>query len=97
MASALNSFFIRKDGSNYVPYVEALNDLKEADKLIISWGNRASHDFNIVKGEATKLIDISEKALARFTCEKCNKEVTYLSNDKAGFKQCSCGYLKWKI
>lgn len=97
MASTSNSFFIMKDGSNYELYTEALDDLKEADKLIISWGNRSSHDFDIAQNEVIKLIDTCEKALTRFTCVECNKEVTYLSNDNAGFKQCSCGHLKWKI
>ncbi len=97
MAAATASFQIKRDGTNYEPFTEALDSLKEADRLIISWGNRASHDFDIVKSEATKLIDACEKALLAFTCEKCGKEVTYLTNEKSGFKQCSCSYLRWKF
>ncbi len=93
--SAASGFQIKRDGTNYETFNEALEELKEADRLIISWGNRASHEFDVVKSEATKLIDVCEKALSRFTCEKCGKEVTYLANDK--FKQCSCGYIKWKL
>lgn len=97
MTSATNSFQIKRNGTDYEPFTEALADLKEADRLIISWGNKASHDFNIVKNEATKLINTCEKALSRFMCEKCGKEVTYLLNDKSGFKQCLCGYIKWNF
>jgi len=97
MASAVDSFQIKRDGINYEPFTEALADLKEADRLIISWANRASHDFDIAKSEATKLIESCEKALSRFVCESCKKEVTYLLNDKSGFKQCSCGNIKWKF
>jgi len=96
IASSSNSFQIKRDGVNYESFTEALDDIKTADRLIVSWGNRASHDFNIVKNEATMLIDACEKALSRFTCTGCGKEVTNLTNEKSGFKQCACGYIKWK-
>lgn len=92
-----DSFQIRRNGANYELFSEALEDLKEADRLVVSWANRASHDFDTTKNEATKLIYACEKALSRFMCEDCKKEVTYLSNDKLGFKQCSCGKIKWKF
>ena len=97
IAVAKDSFQIKKDGSTYESFTEALEEVKNADRLIISWGNRASHDFDITKNEATKLIDACEIALSRFECDECNKEVTYLTNEKAGFKQCSCGRLRWKF
>ncbi len=97
MSAAKDSFQIKRDGSNYESFTEALEDLKSADKLVISWANRASHEFDVTKNEAAKLIDACEAALSRFTCEKCNKEVTYLTNEKSGFKQCSCGYLRWRF
>jgi energy-coupling factor transporter ATP-binding protein EcfA2 len=97
MAAAKDSFQIKRDGSSYESFSEALEDLKSADKLVISWANRASHDFDVTKNEAAKLIGACEVALSRFTCEKCNKEVTYLTNEKYGFKQCSCGYLRWRF
>jgi hypothetical protein len=37
-----------------------------ADKLLVSWGNRASHTFDLTAGEATQLIDVCEAALAAF-------------------------------
>lgn len=97
MASSTGSFQIKRDGASYEQFAEALTDLKEADRLIISWGNRSSHDFNITKGEAAKLIDVCENALSRFTCDTCKKDVTYLLNDKSDFRQCSCGKIKWKF
>lgn len=96
IASSLTSFQIKRDGTNYEPFTEALDDIKAADGLVVTWANRSSHEFNIVGKEASALIDTCEKAVARFTCTNCNKDVNNLTNEKSGFKRCDCGYIKWK-
>jgi len=96
IASLSTSFQIKRDGTNYESFTEALDDIKAADRLVVSWANKSSHEFNIVEKEASVLIDTCEKAVARFTCTNCSKDVNNLTNEKSGFKQCSCGYIKWK-
>ncbi len=96
IASLSTSFQIKRDGTNYEQFTEALDDIKAADRLIVSWANRSSHEFNIVEKEASVLIEVCEKAVSRFTCEKCKKDVINLINEKSSFKQCECGYIKWK-
>jgi len=96
IASLSNSFQIKRDGTNYESFTEALDDIKTADKLVVSWANKSSHEFNIVDKEASALIEACEKAVARFTCTNCYKEVNNLINEKSSFKQCSCGYIRWK-
>ncbi len=96
IVSLSTSFQIKRDGTNYESFTEALDDIKVADRLVVSWANKSSHEFNIVEKEASVLIEACEKAVARFTCTNCNKNVNNLNNEKSGFKQCSCGYIKWK-
>lgn len=90
--------FKKKDitGKEYEPYTPAIETLREADKLLTSWGNKASHTFDAVKNEAEKLIEICENALEKFTCPLCEKRVDYLENEKTEFVQCGCGNLKWQ-
>jgi recombinational DNA repair ATPase RecF/predicted RNA-binding Zn-ribbon protein involved in translation (DUF1610 family) len=93
---SLNTSFRIKNGDSYVTYTDAYEDFKKADKLLITWGNRSSHEFNIVKAEASLLIDYCENAMERFTCTNCNKEVTRLDDSRSSIKQCQCGNLRWK-
>jgi hypothetical protein len=86
----------RKSANGYVIYLEAIGAWEEADRLLISWGNRATHSFDIVPFEAAKLIDACEKALDRFQCSECGKRVTF--NEAAGSEwvQCQCGEIRWR-
>ena len=77
------------------PFSEAIEAFESADKLIVSWGNRSSHSFDLVKPEAEKLIDACEKALGFFTCPSCNKNVWFATTND-GF-QCQCSALRWKL
>ena len=63
----------KKSGNDYAVFTEALDILSAADKLLISWGNKASHTQNVMRNEATKLIDACEKALEVFKCTSCGK------------------------
>jgi len=85
-----------KQGNRYVECGDAIASLQEADRLLLSWGNRASHTFDIVRPEAQKLIDACEKALECFVCKSCGRRVWFA--DAAGLEsvQCQCGQLRWR-
>lgn len=82
--------------NNHDPYMEAIDAFREADKLLIAWGNKASHSFDVVKNEAIKLIDVCEKALSFLKCDHCKKQVHKLDDRNAEFVQCECGKLRWR-
>lgn len=85
----------KENVGEYEEYSDAIEGLKNADKLIVSWGNRGSHSFDLMKPEAEKLITTCEKALEFFKCSACNKKVWALTaND---FVRCDCGALRWKL
>ncbi len=88
--------FQRKSGSGYVAYTDAIDAWAEAIKLILSWGNRGSHTFDVVKSEATKVIDACEAALGCFKCDSCSRNVWMLHNGQSSWVQCSCGELRWR-
>ena len=90
--------FQKKSASGYVENSDALDALDKADKLLGSWGNRASHSFDIVQSEATKLIDACESALAFFSCDSCDppSKVWKLEDRTSEGFQCRCGAVRWK-
>jgi len=88
--------FKKVENGKPAPFTEAIEAFREADKLVLSWGNRASHSFDVVGPEAAKLIAACEKALACFVCPKCDKTVHKLEDKGAEFVQCQCGYLQWR-
>jgi hypothetical protein len=88
--------FVMLDGTEYKPNKSAINSLHEADILLVSWGNRASHTFDLVRHEAEKLILVCENALEQFDCTVCNNSVFRLDDSNKEFKQCSCGALRWR-
>ena len=90
--------FQKKSASGYVENSDALDALAKADRLLGSWGNRASHSFDIVQSEASKLIDVCESALACFWCDSCDPpcRVWRLEDRKTENLQCRCGAVRWK-
>jgi hypothetical protein len=85
-----------QEGEKYVAYGDAVAAFRDADRLLVSWGNRASHTFDIVRSEVEKLIAACEVALAFFDCPKCKKPV-YQTDDASGeYVQCRCGTLRWR-
>lgn len=88
--------FQKKSGNDYEVHTDAIHVFKEADRLLVSWANRASHTFDLVRPEATKLIDVCEKTLKVFTCSSCGKKAWFA--DAAGSKsiQCRCGEIRWR-
>jgi DNA repair exonuclease SbcCD ATPase subunit len=93
VADAAKCFEIRvRDG--FIIFEEGVKKLAEADRLIISWGNRASHG-ELARVEAVKLIDACEAALHSLICTDCKKLVTRKEDEKSRTKQCECGKLRW--
>jgi hypothetical protein len=88
--------FQKKSGQNYIVHVDALTALKQADQLLVTWGNRASHSFDVVRPEAAKLIDACEKALDQFRCESCGKGVWFAEAKGQEWVQCQCGNMRWR-
>ncbi|KKR23748.1 MAG: SMC domain protein [Candidatus Yanofskybacteria bacterium GW2011_GWD2_39_48] len=89
-------FQIKNETGDYTVNEDALAALKEADGLIQSWANRGSHDFNVEKNEAKRLIDVCEKAMASLDCGKCGKFVGKYEDESAHIKQCQCGHIRWR-
>jgi energy-coupling factor transporter ATP-binding protein EcfA2 len=84
------------EAGKYVPYTEAIAAFREADRLLVSWGNRASHTFDIVKSEAEKLIAVCEVALGFFVCPKCAKPAFQTDDANGEYVQCRCGTVRWR-
>lgn len=83
------------DTDEYVAEPAVKVALAAADSLLITWGNKGSHDFDVVKAEAKKLIETCEGGLAMFTCSACKKPI-YRLDDGSKFKQCECGGIRWR-
>ncbi|MDI6451130.1 AAA family ATPase [Anaerobaca lacustris] len=88
--------FQKKEKDGYTPYSEALEACDKTDRLLISWANRGSHTFDLVRPEAEKLIDACENALQFFTCSSCGKALWFADADGPGYCQCQCGEIRWR-
>jgi len=86
----------RPEDNTYRPFSEALQALDEADKLLVTWGNRGSHSLDLVRSEAEKLINTCEKALNQFVCPSCGKKIWYAATIASSL-QCECGTIRWKF
>ena len=90
--------FQKKSASGYVENTDALDSLVKADNLLKTWGNRASHSFDVVQSEASKLIDACESALGVFWCDSCDPpcNVWKFEDQNSERLQCRCGAVRWK-
>ncbi len=88
--------FQRKDGSSYVAHPVAIAAFDEVDRLLLSWGNKASHTFDVVGLEAAKLIDACEEAIEAFKCSSCGKNVWFADAAGAEWLQCQCAEIRWR-
>lgn len=88
--------FQKKVGSEYTIHTDALHALDKADRQLISWGNRGSHTFDVVRPEALKLIDSCEQAHKVFKCESCGKWIWFADAQATGCVQCQCGEIRWQ-
>ena len=74
--------FQKRSGSQYGVHMEAIDALARANQLLMSWGNRASHSFDVVRPEAIGLIDACEKAIACFKCDSCDPTLLRLETGR---------------
>lgn len=88
--------FQKGTGKDSVTQDDAIQALKNAEQLLLSWGNRASHTFDVVQAEATKLINACEKALESFKCASCKKAVWFADAGGSEWVQCQCGGIRWR-
>ena len=90
--------FQKRSGSQYVANTDAVDALETADRLLVSWGNRGSHTFDVVRPEAIALIGACEAALATFQCQSCDPRTYVWSLDDQNSErvQCRCGGLRWR-
>lgn len=88
--------FQKQAGKEYASYTDAINALEQASRLLSSWANRASHTFDLVRPEATKLIDVCEKALECFKCSSCGRGVWLANSEGSEWVQCQCGQIRWR-
>ena len=90
--------FQKKVDGNYVEHTDAIDACAKAEQLLVSWGNRASHSFDLVRPEAIKLIDACEAAIACFRCDSCDPpcNVWRLEDSQSELVQCRCGAIRWR-
>jgi len=88
--------FQKKVSESYETHTDAIDAFEQADRLLTSWANRASHTFDLVGPEATKLIDICEKAREFFGCSSCGKGVWFANAEGSAWVQCQCGQIRWR-
>jgi hypothetical protein len=88
--------FRKKAGQDYDVHKDAINAFSQADLLLVSWANRASHTFDLVRSEAAKLIDVCETALQFFKCSSCRKNVWFTDAKRSEWVQCQCGEIHWR-
>jgi len=94
-ADAKKKYKLNDDG-DYVPHNGAIEALQEAERLLVSWANAASHGHLITESEAEELINACESAYTSLSCPECN-ELVWLANQEGQKRlQCGCGHLRWK-
>lgn len=88
--------FQKKIGKEYPVHAEGLELLDKAHKLLVSWANKGSHSQDVMRNEATKLINACENALDAFKCGSCEKQVSFSEAAGSEWVQCQCGELRWR-
>jgi len=88
--------FQMKSGTGYIPNEAAIESLKNAYQLLVTWANRGSHTFDATKSEASTLVAACEKALETFKCPTCSRYVWSTESGGSEFVQCQCGGIRWR-
>lgn len=88
--------FQKKAGADYGFHADAMKAIDCANRLLSTWGNRASHSTDVVRPEATALIDACECALGFFTCSSCQKLIWFADAANQEAVQCGCGEIRWR-
>lgn len=95
IGNAPKCFEKRIDGK-FVANDAGTEALKEANRLLLSWANRASHSFDLAPTEATALINACERAIDSFKCTSCGKNIGFADASTPEWTQCGCGELRWR-
>lgn len=88
--------FQKISGEAYQVHTDAIDAFDQANRLLLSWANRASHTFDLVRPEATKVINACEQALGFFKCAACDKGVWFADVHGSESVQCQCGQIRWR-
>lgn len=88
--------FQKKGAMDFEIHNEAIESFKSVNQLLVTWANRASHSFDLVRPEAAKLIDECEKALGFFRCPSCGKGIGFADAEAKEWTQCQCGNIRWR-
>jgi len=88
--------FQKKVGEGYEVHMDAVNSFDQANRLLVSWADRASHTFDLERPEAARLIDGCEKALEFFKCSSCGKAVWFADAEGSEWIQCQCSQIRWR-
>jgi hypothetical protein len=88
--------FQKRMGKDYEIHSDAIAAFDIADRLLVSWANRASHTFDLVRPEAIKLIDACEEALSFCRCSSCGRGVGFAVAEGSEWVQCGCGQIRWR-
>lgn len=96
MTSGGKRRFKKKVNGAYEPYTEAVQALSDADTLLLTWGNKSSHSFDVVPNEVEKLLTACETAMGFFECPSCKKPVYKQDVVNEKLVQCRCGQLQWR-
>ncbi len=88
--------FQKRVAKDFPAHEAAIEALRSADTLLVSWANRGSHSFDVVRPEASKLIEVCETALTFFKCASCGKYIGFTDAEGAEWVQCQCGEIRWR-
>ena len=90
--------FQKRAGNQYGVHLDAIAPRHKELVRLVKGVNRASHSFDVVKPEATELINACERAIACFKCDTCDPlcYVWRLEDQQSEYVQCRCGEIRWR-
>lgn len=92
---AKTSFKLKQNGS-YSLHSSAIEKIEQAQRLILAYGNPASHGREVVPDEVSQLITACEDALNAFRCPECSDYVWMADLSSRERLQCPCGKVRWQ-
>jgi ribosomal protein S27AE len=92
---AKTSLKLKQNGS-YSIHSSAIDKMEHAQRLILAYGNPASHGREVVPDEVTQLITACENALNSFRCPECSDYVWMADQSSRERLQCPCGKVRWQ-
>lgn len=96
LADGKNCFQNKVDGK-FVCYIDGLDLLDKSKQLLATWGNKASHSYDVSNVEAMTLIETCERALNAFRCAGCKTSLWSKRSSNGEWIECQCGILRWRL